>query len=106
MSERAPAPPQRLALVRGGRPLKRWRYVGIFNEQLMACAALVQLGPAWQSFWALYRREHDELRERTRLLPRARALRLDTATLDPAGPAQEPGRLRIDDGGVALELTL
>ena len=63
-------------------------------------------GPARQSFWALYRREHDELRERTRLLPRARALQIDEGTLDPAGRAQGPGRLRIDDGGVVLDLTL
>ena len=42
------APPARMRLFRGGRPLKRWRYVGVFSEELMACAALVQLGPARQ----------------------------------------------------------
>lgn len=78
----------------GGRPLKRWRYVGVFNEQLMVCAALVQVGPARQSFWALYRRDSGELRERTRLLPRQRELRL------------EPGRLLLRDRGIVLDLRL
>ena len=82
-----------MALLRRGRPLKRWRYVGIFSEQLMACAALVQLGPAHQSFWALYRRDADELRERTRMLPRARALRLDEGAVVEGGVAAQPGRL-------------
>jgi hypothetical protein len=95
-----------MSLLRGGRPLKRWRYVGIFSEQLMACAALVQVGPARQSFWALYRRETDELRERTRMLPRARTLRLDHCTHDPDGSPAEPGRLLIEDGGVALDVSL
>jgi len=80
----------------GTRPLKRWRYVGVFNEELMACAALVQVGFARQSFWALYRRDgdRDELRERTRMLPRRRELQLDA------------GRLLLRDGGVALDLRL
>jgi hypothetical protein len=80
----------------GARPLKRWRYVGVFNEELMACAALVQVGFARQSFWALYRRDGDreELRERTRMLPRRRELRLDA------------GRLLLRDRGVTLDLRL
>jgi hypothetical protein len=90
----APAPARRMALLKGGRPLKRWRYVGIFGEELMACAALVQVGPARQSFWALYRRAEDELHERTRLLPRARELELTR------------GRMRLRDRGVTLDLAL
>ena len=38
-----------------GRPLKRWRWVGVFSEELMVCAAQVRIGPARQSFWALPR---------------------------------------------------
>jgi hypothetical protein len=86
--------PARTPTFSGGRPLKRWRYVGVFSEELMACAALVQVGPAHQSFWALYRRGADELRERTRMLPRKRELRLDA------------GRLLLHDRGVALDLRL
>jgi hypothetical protein len=79
---------------RGGRPRKRWRYVAVFNEELMACAAVVQVGPARQSFWALYLRGEDRMRERTRMLRPQRAV--DVAT----------GRVRIRDGGVALDLEL
>lgn len=86
--------------MRGGRPLKRWRYVGVFGEQLMACAALIQLGPARQSFWALYRRDADELYERTRMLPRSRELRLER------GGGGRPGRLALDDRGLVLDLEL
>jgi hypothetical protein len=93
-----------MPLLRGGRPLKRWRYVGVFSEELMACAALVQVGPARQSFWALLRRADGQMRERTRLLPRRAALQL------PGGMsrdgAAEPGRLLLNDGGVVLDLRL
>jgi hypothetical protein len=83
-------------IFRGTRPLKRWRYVGIFCERFMACAALVHVGPLGQSFWALYDREGDELRERTRLRPRRGELRLG------------PGSVVIRDRGrgVTLELEL
>jgi len=83
-----------MRLMRGGRPLKRWRYVGIFSEELMACAALVQIGPARQAFWALYERAEDRLRERTHTL-----LRRGTVEL-------EQGRMRIRDDGVELDLAL
>jgi hypothetical protein len=97
-----------MPLMRGGRPLKRWRYVGVFSEELMACAALVQVGPAQQSFWALFRRGEDELRERTRMVPRRAALQLLRGARDGAGSrgAAEPGRLLVNDAGVALDLRL
>jgi hypothetical protein len=79
---------------RGGRPRKRWRYVGIFGEQLMACAAIVKIGPVRQSFWALWMPDGRGLRERTRMIPRSSELSLDG------------GRLRIADLGVALDLRL
>lgn len=72
----------------------------------MACAALVQVGPARQSFWALYRREQDELRERTRMLPRARTLQLPEGTVGQPGTEDAPGHLLIDDGGVVLDVRL
>jgi hypothetical protein len=77
-----------MPLLRGTRPLKRWRYVAIFCEELMACAASVQVGPAHQTFWAvLLRGEHPALQERTRLLPRRGTLELS------------PRRLRVSDAG-------
>jgi hypothetical protein len=84
----------RASLLHGARPLKRWRYVGIFNEELAACAALVRIGPLRQSFWALHLRGEGLERERTRLLPRRRELALDR------------GRMAVRDRGVELELTL
>jgi hypothetical protein len=83
-----------MRLLHDGRPLKRWRYVGVFCEELMACAALIQVGPARQSFWAVFSRADGRLRERTRMLPRRGAVELG------------PGRLRVRDGGVLLDLAL
>src|SRR5580700_183055 len=86
---RAPLP-----LFRAGRPLKQWRYVGVLCEELMACAALVRVGPARQSFWAVYTRGDRRLRERTRMLPRRGVVELP------------PGRVKVIDGGVLLDLVL
>jgi hypothetical protein len=89
--------------------------VGIFCNELMACAALVQIGPARQSFWALHVRDPQLQRERTRLLPRRGEIELVTgrapshsapANTPPADAIAEPGRLRIRDRGVALDLQL
>ena len=83
-----------MPLFLGTRPLKRWRYVGIFCEELMACAAIVQVGPARQTFWAVLSREDGRLRERTHTLARRGAVEL------------APGRLLVSDGGVTLDLAL
>src|SRR3977135_1167226 len=87
-------PPARMPVFRGTRPLKRWRYVGVFCESLMLCAASVQVGPAHQSFWAVFERESGRMLERTRLIPRRGAMDL------------APGRMFIRDEGVLLDLTL
>jgi hypothetical protein len=102
-----PLPSPDLALFRGTRPLKRWRYVGVFCEELMACAALVQVGPAKQSFWAVLTHADGRLRERTRMLPRRGAVELvpgRPATGD--GSESGFGRLRVRDSGVLLDLSL
>jgi hypothetical protein len=91
-------------LFRGLRPLKRWRYVGVFSDELTACAALVQIGPARQSFWALQLGGEDRLRERTRLVPRSGEVELIRAA-DGAGAGRQ-GRLRIRDLGVELDLAI
>jgi hypothetical protein len=77
-----------------GRPLKRWRYVGVFGEQFMICAASIQVGPARQTFWAVFDRATGAMTERTRMIPRRGALELT------------PGRLRIRDDAVLLDLAL
>ena len=89
-------------LLHRGRPRKRWRYVGIFGEQLMACAAIVEIGPARQTFWALHLPGEGE-RERTRLLPR----RGELALLDGSAPgAGGDGLLVLRDRGIFLDLVL
>ena len=64
-----PLPPGRVPIRRRGSWRKRWRYVGAFSEELMLCAARVQVGPFGQTFWAIWDREQRELHERTRALP-------------------------------------
>ncbi len=81
-------------LWRGARPLKRWRYVAVFCDELMACAALVQIGPARQSFWAFLDRRDGSVRERTHMRPRVGELTVG------------PGELGIEDRGVRLALAL
>jgi hypothetical protein len=49
-----------------GRLRKRWRYVATFADELMVCAARVDVGPIGQTFWALLDRSSGELIERTR----------------------------------------
>ncbi|MHB8242570.1 MAG: DUF2804 family protein [Solirubrobacteraceae bacterium] len=105
-SDRHAGAGSRTRLFHGTRPLKRWRYVGIFCEELMACAALVQIGPARQSFWALHMREGGAMRERTRLLPRRAEVELLHGRTGADGRSADPGRLRVRDRGVALELRL
>jgi hypothetical protein len=92
-----------MPMFRGMRPLKRWRYVGVFAEELTACAALVQIGPARQSFWALMLPGEERLRERTRLVPRRAEVMLPhPGDAERGGPA----RLRISDRGVELDVEL
>ena len=73
------------------RPLKAWRYVGVFGPEFMLCAATVRIGPARQSFWALWDRGAAVLRGRT-------AVVTDVVELAP-GRLQIPGcvDLRLEE---------
>lgn len=62
-----PVPPGRMRWVRSARPLKRWRYLGVYGSGLSLCLGAVQVGPAFQSFWAVWDREFGRLDERTRM---------------------------------------
>ena len=48
-----PLPPARMPLLQRGRPLKRWRWVGLFGPELMLCVADARVGPASQRWWAV-----------------------------------------------------
>lgn len=89
-----PIPPARMALLRGGRPLKRWRYVAAFSGELMLCAAVAAVGPGRSSWWAVWDRERGILAEHTRTL----------------GPAivrfGHGGRVRVADRGVRIDLAI
>jgi hypothetical protein len=87
--------PARMALWRDGRPLKQWRYVGVFGPRLMVCAGVVRLGPLPQVFWAVWDRERQALRERTYLLRRGGSV------VSLAG-----GRVRVRDGAVHVDLAV
>ena len=92
MIDSRPADLARLPLVQDGRPRKRWRYAGVYGTRLMLCAGVVQIGPALQTFWAVWDRERRALRERTRLVRPRRYVRL---------PA---GRMCVHDGSVHVDL--
>ena len=98
-------PPARLPPFHGTRPLKRWRYVAVFSEELMLCAARVQVGLFRQSFWAVLCRADGRLRERTRSFARRGAVRFSPPAGD-GGPDSGSARLRVHDGEVLLDLQL
>ncbi len=50
-----------------GRLRKRWRYIAAFSDEVMACAARVEVGPIAQTFWALLDRASGDLIESTRI---------------------------------------
>ena len=46
-------PPERMPLLRGGRALKRWRYVGVYGPDLMLCVGEARVGPLPMRWWAV-----------------------------------------------------
>ena len=85
------------ARFKGGRPLKRWRYVGVFGDDVMACFGVVRIGPLPQSFWAVL--DGDGLRERTRF---------GTAAVDLADGivrVRDVADLTIEPAGEMIEVT-
>jgi hypothetical protein len=83
-----PVPPARMALLRRGRPLKRWRYLGLYGDDLMLCAAAVRIAGLPQAFWAAWDRR--DLRERTVFRPGGVALGDLRARFGPASLTLEP----------------
>ncbi len=58
-------PPARMPLLHDRRPLKRWRYVGVYGAELMLCAAAVRIAGIPQAFWAVLDRASGALHGRT-----------------------------------------
>ncbi len=86
-----PLPPDRLPAWRGGRPLKRWRYVGVYTPELMLCVGDAKIGPVPQRWWAVAL-PGGELRERT--------------TFGSGGVTIEGSTVRVAAKGVRIELEL
>jgi hypothetical protein len=93
-----PVPPARMALVRDRRPLKRWRYLGLYGEDLMLCAATVRVARLPQSFWAFWDRVDFDLREKTVFRPGA-------VTLDDDAARFADARLTLEVDGDAMAVT-
>jgi Protein of unknown function (DUF2804) len=89
-----PLPPGPMPLWRDGGLRKRWRYVGVYGESLMLCAARAEVGPAGQSFWVLWDRETPRDLGHTALRPGSREVAMD-------GP-----RIVVDAPGLHAELHL
>jgi hypothetical protein len=69
-----------------GQLRKRWRYVGVFAEELMLCAASAEIGPARQSFWAIWDRQGRYFDERSVLRPGVREVLLEGPRLEIDSP--------------------
>jgi len=87
-----PLPPGRMPLLRDGRPLKRWRYVGVYGPELMLCAASVRIAGIPQAFWAVLDRGTGELADRTAFTPGLVAI--------------GDGRLTVRGGDIDVDLAL
>jgi hypothetical protein len=80
--------PPRLGL----RPLKAWRYVGVYGPELMLCIGSARIGPARQAFWAVWDRGSESLLERT--------------AVGRGGVSLRAGRAQVVDGPVTVDLEL
>jgi Protein of unknown function (DUF2804) len=85
-------PPAPMPRRQGRRPLKRWRYVGVFGPDVMLCAGVARVAGLRQAFWAVWDRRAQRLWERT-LLRRGRVVLPD-------------GALRVADREVAIDLVV
>jgi hypothetical protein len=85
-----------MPLMRAGRPLKAWRWVGVFGPELLLCAASARVGIARLAWWAVWDREAGVLRERA-------YRRRGPVHVGEPGPLSHL-RVRADD--VAIDLAL
>jgi len=86
-----PLPPDDMPGWRSARPLKRWRYVGVYMPGLMLCVADARIGPVPQRWWAVTFPD-GTLREQS--------------TVGHGGVSIEGSRVRVDAKGVRIDLEL
>jgi hypothetical protein len=86
-----PLPPDRMPLLVRGRPLKRWRYVGVYGPELMLCVGEARVAGLPQRWWAIALPE-GALRERT--------------TAGSGGVELTGGRVRVHAPGATIALEL
>lgn len=84
-------PPGPMPAWRGTRPLKRWRYVGVYTPELMLCVADARIGPVPQRWWAVTFPD-GTLRERT--------------TMGRGGVRIDGSRVRVEAKGAEIALEL
>jgi len=84
-------PPDQMPALRGRRPLKRWRYVGVYTPELMLCVGEARVGPIPMRWWAVAL-PGGELRERT--------------TTGRGGVSLHAGRVRVSGPGARIDLEL
>lgn len=75
----------------GRRPLKRWRYVGVYGPELMLCVGEARVGPVPQRWWAVALPD-GSLHERT--------------SLRQGGVTIRPGHAAVSAPGLRLSLEL
>ena len=86
-----PLPPARMPAWRAGRPLKRWRYLGVYSAEIMLCVGHARVAGIPQRWWAV-------------ALPDGRLF--ERTTQRGGGVALSPGRARVEEGPVLIELEL
>ena len=84
-------PPDRMPLFRRMRPLKRWRYVGLYGPELMLCVGDARVGALPTRWWAIALPD-GTLHERT--------------TVGRGGVRLEEGLVEVEARGVRLRLEL
>ena len=80
-----------MPLLRAGRPLKRWRYVGVYGPDLMLCAGVARVGLIPQGFWGVVERGAP-VRDRT--------------SVRGAGVRFDGSRVVIDSDGVHVDVVV
>jgi hypothetical protein len=84
-------PPARMPLLRHGRPLKRWRYVGYYAADVMLCVGDARIGPLPQRWWAVAGPD-GSLREAT--------------SVGSGGVKLDGSRVRVEATDVSIDLEL